>query len=45
LVIANAAAALHVGGSALDLHVAHEWPMKASTDGRANQILDDIDPH
>jgi len=42
LVIANAAAALHVGGSALDLHVGTQMANESIDSGRANQILDDL---
>jgi len=42
LVIANAAAALHVGGSAPDLPLGTQMANESIDSGRANQILDDL---
>jgi anthranilate phosphoribosyltransferase len=42
LVVANAAAALYVGGSALDLRVGAQMANESIDSGRANQILDDL---
>lgn len=42
LVVANAAAALYVGGSALDLRVGAQMANESIDSGRAGQILDDL---